>query len=111
MVGADRCGKTSLLVRVLFDEFEGSYAPSLEDNYRLSVVQGYKVKDFTRVIVSSLYAILCYCLRIRDTVLLSPDTLYCLQEYNIDILDTSGLDVYRSEWERVSSITLFTFVN
>jgi len=62
-LGAELSGKTALLIRALFDEFESDYAPTLEDNYRHSFIIGFK-------------------------------------EHMVDIIDTGGMDVYRSEYDR-----------
>jgi len=39
-VGSEQVGKTALIIRLLFDEFETQYSPTLEDSYRHSFVVG-----------------------------------------------------------------------
>ncbi len=33
-VGYESSGKTALIIKILFDEFEENYAPTVEDSYR-----------------------------------------------------------------------------
>jgi GTPase SAR1 family protein len=64
-VGWEQSGKTGLILRGLFDEFEPNYAPTVVDTYTQNTfVHGYK-------------------------------------EYRVDIVDISGSDIYRSEYDRV----------
>eukprot|EP01119_Soliformovum_irregulare_P017793 TRINITY_DN533_c1_g1_i2.p1 TRINITY_DN533_c1_g1~~TRINITY_DN533_c1_g1_i2.p1 ORF type:complete len:1130 (-),score=412.15 TRINITY_DN533_c1_g1_i2:54-3443(-) len=63
VVGAEQCGKTALVIRILFEEFEENSGTTVEDEYHHTFVVG-------------------------------------VREYNIDVLDTGGMEVYQSQYTR-----------